>query len=403
MASTRDDRVEQLRKLIQRREEGRDLDYKEDLYLDSNGDKAEFVKDVLALANSAQIGYIVTGVEDKTWKPVGITQHHDQTRLNDVLKDKTDPRIQVEYAELELDGANHGIVTIHAGNPPYLVAVADRYGGKVSKSPRREAYITRGVVYVRIEDQNDGASRVHLDAIYSDKDTREREVDESLTIFRSAEWQEMDSYSLAGGDSFIQLLVYPVSVTEPMLDRRSLSDPEFLRGFRKTVLSVNYEPPRGGAAGPLSALRDSRAAEDTVRLFQRERDDTPAKLLKMDVRGKISWGYLCSGETIEFFQLRAACDWLFRVAARLYDKYDLGRAVDRVGIQLRLRSFAHKPLAVQLSLPGFFNYYRCDDPTDPRVVPEEPIEAPVEDLDAHHAELADELMEYLKRSYRQVG
>jgi len=403
MVSTRDERAEQLRKLIQRREEGRDLDYKEDLHLDSNGDKAEFVKDVLALANSARVGYIVTGIEDKTWKPLGITRHHEQTRLNAVLKDKTDPRIQVEYVELELDGTEHGMVTIGADNPPYLVAVADRYGGKLSESPRGEAHITRGVVYVRIEDQNDGASRVHLDAIYSEKETREQEVHESLALFRDREWREMDSYSLADEDSFMQLVVYPLSPREPMLDRRGLSDPDFRRGFQDTVLSVNYQPPGGGAASPLSALRDTRAGEDTVQLFQRERDGTPAKLLKMDVHGRLSWGYLSSGEMIEFFQLRAACDWLFRVAARLYDKYHLGRTADRVGIQLRLRSFAHKPLAVQLSLPGFFNYYRCDDPTDPRVFPAAPIEAAVDDLDARHGELADELMDYVKRSYRQVG
>jgi len=403
MPGSREERVERLRRLILRREEGRDLDYKEDLFLDRDGDKAEFVKDVLALANTAEVGYIVTGVEDKTWKPVGIKQHHDQTRLNAVLKDKTDPRIEVKYVELEVEGLEHGMVTINAHNPPYLVGVADRYGGKVSTSRRREAYISRGTVYVRIEDQNDGASRAHLDAIYSGKQGTAQDVQELLEEFRRGEWREMDSYRLEDQDSFVQLLVYPVSTGEPLLDRRTLSDPGYLRGFQDTVLSVDYEPPRGGFAGPISALREAGAGEDTLQLRQRERDGTPAKLLKMDVRGKISWGYLCSGETIEFFQLRAACDWLFRVAARLYDKYDLGRAVDRVGIQLRLRSFAHKPLAVQLSLPGFFNYYRCDDPTDPRVVPEEPIEAPVEDLDAHHAELADELMEYLKRSYRQVG
>ena len=403
MTETWEERTERLKRLLSRKEEGPDLDYKQDLYLESEGDRAEFVKDALALANSANVGYIVTGVEDKTWKPVGITQHHDQIRLNDILKDKTDPRIQVEYVELEVDGAEHGMVTIKAGNPPYLVGVADRYGGKVSTHTKKRVHIIRGTIYVRIQDKNDGASRVHLDAIYSQALAAGGKAQESADLFLQSELNDMGSYPLEDQDSFIQLVVYPLSAGEPILERRSLSDSEFLRGFQDAVLSVNYEPPGGGAIGPISALRDVRAGEDTLQLRGRERDGTPMKLLKMDVRGSVSWGYLLSSETIEFFQLRAACDWLFRVAARLYDEYDLGRAVDRVGIQLRLRSFAHKLLAVQLTLPGFFNYYRCDDSTDPRVFPAEPIEASVDDLDARHGELADELMDYVKRSYSQVG
>jgi hypothetical protein len=403
MTATREERTKRLQRLLSRKEEGPDLDYKQDLYLDSDGDKAEFVKDVLALANSTELGHIVTGVEDKTWRPVGITRHHDQVTLNDVLKDKTDPRIQVEYVELEVEGVQHGLMTIDANNPPYLVAVADRYGGKVSTHAQKQVHIVRGTVFVRIQDKNDGASRVHLDAIYSQSLTGEDKGQESARLYLASELKEMASYPLEDKDTFIQLVVYPLSAGEPMLDRRSLSDPDFLRGFKDVALSVNYEPPRGGGAGPLSALRYARAGEDTVQLLQREGAATPEKLLKMDVRGRISWGYLLSSEEVEFFQLRAACDWLFRVAAKLYEKYDVGRVVDRVGIQLRLRSFAHKLLAVQLSLPGFFNYYRCDEPTDPRVVPEDPIEAPVDDLDARHGQLADELMDYVKRSYHQVG
>jgi len=403
MTATREERTERLRRLLSRKEEGPDLDYKQDLYLGSDGDKAEFVKDVLALANSTKMGHIVTGVEDKTWRPVGITQHHDQVTLNDVLKDKTDPRIQVEYVELEVGGVQHGLMTIDADNPPYLVAVADRYGGKISTHVQKQVHIVRGTIFVRIQDKNDGASRVHLDAIYSQSLTEEDKGQESALLYLASELKEMASYPLEDKDSFIQLVVYPLSAGEPMVDRRSLSDPDFLRGFKDVALSVNYESPRGGEPGPLSALRYARAGEDTVQLLQREGAATPALLLKMDVRGRMSWGYLLSSKEVEFFQLRAACDWLFRVAARLYEKYDVGRVVDRVGIQLRLRSFAHKPLAVQLTLPGAFNIYEYTESDDPRVFPREPMEAPVGDLDARHAELADELMDYVKRSYHQVG
>jgi hypothetical protein len=244
---------------------------------------------------------------------------------------------------------------------------------------------------------------VHLDTIYSQTLAKDERAGESVNQLLESELKEMVSYDLQAHESFIQLVLFPLSDEVPVLDRRSLSDSEFLGRFKDAVLSVKYEPPRGGAAGPLLALRHATAGEDSVQLFQRERDGVPAKLLKMDVRGRLSWGWLLSSETIEFFQVRAACDWLFRVAAALYDEYDLGRAVDRVGIQLRLRSFAHKPLAVQLSLVGFFNYYQYEDSIDPRVFPADPIDASVEDLEGRHGELADELMDYVKRSYHQVG
>ncbi|MGB3904716.1 MAG: hypothetical protein WBB22_07315, partial [Anaerolineae bacterium] len=60
MAKRGEERVALLRALLQRKGEGADLDYKQDLHLDTKGDKAEFVKDVLALANSADVGHIVT-------------------------------------------------------------------------------------------------------------------------------------------------------------------------------------------------------------------------------------------------------------------------------------------------------------------------------------------------------
>jgi hypothetical protein len=403
MSSTRQERQRLLKELLERGEERPDLDYKQDLHLDNRGDKAEFVKDVLALANSSETGYIVTGVEDKTWKPIGISQHHAQTELNSVLKGKTDPRIQVQYVELEVDDVEHGIVTISADNPPYLVAVADRYGGQVSTSRRKEAHITRGTVYVRIQDQNDGASRGHLDVIYSAKQDRDPGVQASADLFLQREALATDSYHLRGQDSFVLLLVYPVRVAQPLLDRRTLSDQTLRREFHDIVLSVRYEPPNGAPPGPVSALRDSRAGEDTMQLLAREREGTPLKLLKMDVHGRISWGYVWSSDRIEYFQMRAACDWLFRVAARLYERYDPHRSLGRLGIQLRLRAFADKPLAVQLTLPGAFNTYEYEGSTDPRAFPREPMEAPVGDLGVRHRELADELMDYVKRSYRQVG
>jgi predicted HTH transcriptional regulator len=91
---------DELRELIELKREGVTLDYKRDLNLETKEAKAEFVKDVLALANSGRTAYIVTGIKDKTWEPVGISKSYSQAQLNQILQDRTDPPIRLEYAEI---------------------------------------------------------------------------------------------------------------------------------------------------------------------------------------------------------------------------------------------------------------------------------------------------------------
>lgn len=60
------------------------------------------MKDVLALANSPGIADLIIGIEDGTCKPVGIKTSHTPEKLNQILKDKCDPPLRVEYAEKEI-------------------------------------------------------------------------------------------------------------------------------------------------------------------------------------------------------------------------------------------------------------------------------------------------------------
>lgn len=404
MAKRGEERVTLLRALLQRKREGTDLDYKQELHLDTRGDKAEFVKDVLALANSADVAYIVTGVEDETWKPVGITKQYKQARLNQILSRKTDPRLQVEYVELELDDLEHGLVTIKATDPPYLVAVQDHYGGRVSTSRKKQTHIVRGTIYVRIEDQNEGASRAHVDQIYEATYGLHDKAAQLTKRFIEEEVLEMDRYALADNESFVRVLICPVDVVDPMLDRLDLSESGFQNTFRETVLSVPYIPPDGTGPRPVSALRYPGAGEETVELRGREERETPSKILKMDIRGNVSWGHLLWGDEVMYFDLLAVCKWIFQVVARLYDTYDSDQRVDKVRIWLRLRNFKHKPLTVQMNLPGFFNHYRYEGEEDPRIFPDTPVEASASDLAERPEKVAEDLLKLFRRSYpRQVG
>lgn len=158
--------------LIKKAEEGRSLEYKEDLPLQTNGDKAEFVKDIIALANSEPIAHIIVGIEDLTRKPVGIETSHTPEQLNEILKDKTDPPLRVEYVEKDILHYKIGVIEINGDDPPYVVAVPDRFGGQLSASPSKQFYIERGRVFIRNINKNEGARRIDLDKMYSKVDLR---------------------------------------------------------------------------------------------------------------------------------------------------------------------------------------------------------------------------------------
>jgi hypothetical protein len=153
-------------KLIEKAEESPTLDYKEDLRLETDGDKAEFVKDVIALANSGELAHIIVGVEDGTGKPVGLRTTHDVEQLNQILKDKCDPPISVEYMEKDILKYRIGVIEFKGENPPYIVSVSDKFGGPLSSNPQRPFFIHRGTVFVRNYNMNEGARREDIDRIY---------------------------------------------------------------------------------------------------------------------------------------------------------------------------------------------------------------------------------------------
>jgi hypothetical protein len=155
--------------LIKKAEEGYSLDYKEDLPLQSDGDKAEFIKDVIALANSGKKAHMIIGVEDSTGKPVGLKTPHSAEQINQVLKDRCDPPISVEYVERNILGYKIGVIEGKGENPPYIVSVSDRFGGPLSVNPQKQFYIQRGMIFVRNYNMNEGAKRADLDRMYKVK------------------------------------------------------------------------------------------------------------------------------------------------------------------------------------------------------------------------------------------
>src|ERR1700686_4988260 len=76
-----------LRYLLGCRGECEYLDYKEILSLDNDYGKACFARDILAMKNAGG-GYIVVGVRDKSWEPIGLKNPipEDTKLLRDLVR-----------------------------------------------------------------------------------------------------------------------------------------------------------------------------------------------------------------------------------------------------------------------------------------------------------------------------
>lgn len=136
--------------------ESANVEGKSILNLKELGDRATLIRHISAIANTGQQGYLIIGVEDKTWKPIGIpsgspliNSDETQKQINQILAEKIDPPIRVSYRTYSYRNVFMGVVLIPSQNPPYIIAIPDeRFGGQKSDS-KRESHIYRGVIYIR--------------------------------------------------------------------------------------------------------------------------------------------------------------------------------------------------------------------------------------------------------------
>src|SRR5437879_5953245 len=114
--------IEKLRKLGR---ESKTIDAKQGLSLaeKETGTKAEFVKDIAAKANNGEKRYIEIGLYDGTFADVGkLSYHYSKNWLNQILEDKIDPPVAIDYQEFTINGNEYGLIEIVGHNPPYIIA-----------------------------------------------------------------------------------------------------------------------------------------------------------------------------------------------------------------------------------------------------------------------------------------
>jgi hypothetical protein len=145
-----------LRDLQTNQVESPNVDGKITLNLKELGDRATLIRHISAIANSGQEGYLIIGVEDRTWKPVGlpadsslVNSDETQKQINQILSGRIDPSLSVSYRTYKYENALLGVVLIPSENPPYIISIPDdKYGGLKSDG-NKENYVHKGAIYIR--------------------------------------------------------------------------------------------------------------------------------------------------------------------------------------------------------------------------------------------------------------
>ena len=151
-----------IQELRTKQREWNTVDAKRELILRQMGDKAEFVKDVIAMANNYAPSYLVIGLEDSTFSDVGqLPCHYTKNDLNQLLEDKIDPPVIIDYKEFKIEDNEYALIKIDGNNPPYIVARDIIHG----RSDRKRTRILKGTVYIRHEDRTVGISRAELERL----------------------------------------------------------------------------------------------------------------------------------------------------------------------------------------------------------------------------------------------
>jgi len=165
MAREGDMSADAMRYLVDCRGECEWLDYKETLRLEQDKELCDFAKDALAIKNVGG-GFIVVGVEDKTWAPKGLPARlpYDTKLLRDKIRRASGVELDVDivHHQLQIMGrsALFALILIRSSRKrtkrrrPTVVG-KDFCRGKPFGLRRGEIYVRRGDSTVKIKSQQE--------------------------------------------------------------------------------------------------------------------------------------------------------------------------------------------------------------------------------------------------------
>lgn len=160
-------------KILLESDEGPKLDFKQEISLDTDGEKKELIKDVIAIANSrGGRGYIIFGVEDKTKRIVGIdSKNITEEKIQQIISSRSDPPVSTKFEVVEYEGKKLGILTIY------------------KSTLRPHQMIQNGVFYIRRGSTTDVAKREEIAAMFEESGV----ISFEMSLIRSATLDHLDS------------------------------------------------------------------------------------------------------------------------------------------------------------------------------------------------------------------
>lgn len=101
-------------KLLIKQKEGMKLDFKQSLKLETESEKKEFAKDVIAIANSiGGRGYLIIGIKDKEKQIIGVNpEDFQEERLQQIISYRCDPPVNIRVESIKYNDKHIGVITI---------------------------------------------------------------------------------------------------------------------------------------------------------------------------------------------------------------------------------------------------------------------------------------------------
>jgi len=174
-----------LRQLLYK-SEGVDLDFKQTQYRfigASDHQKAELLKDILAMANSwrNETAYILVGIKDCSPSPaavIGINEHIDDAQLQQFVNSKASPQVTFKYEERLIEGQTIGIISIPKQKRPFFIS--SQFGALKPNI----VYVRRGsstaeadpleIVEMGKADSGPGDTQISIDLLNGENQPREK-------------------------------------------------------------------------------------------------------------------------------------------------------------------------------------------------------------------------------------
>jgi hypothetical protein len=143
-------------------EEGEKFDFKRQLDIRDEKEKSKFVKDIISMANTLgdEPAFILIGVDNKgAREAVGVTAHHDDATLQEIVKAKVNPVPRFSYRPLSYSGKSFGLLRIESDH-------------RLHQATQDYGVLRKHTIYLRRGSSNQEADAAEIELLVHDKSSR---------------------------------------------------------------------------------------------------------------------------------------------------------------------------------------------------------------------------------------